>query len=212
MRPPPRFRTLAVLAGTGALGAAVALIAELVQWRSSRRGFSGRSRVDGRVSGPDLVLVLGFPSRSRGRRHPMQRWRTDIAVRSMHSEHGLLLFTGAGPVGEPSEAQVMAAYACDVLGVPAQQIAVQTAARTTWQNVAHCLDRLGGAGSISIASAPAHAARARRYLGQQRPDLAERLVPADGYRSGEQWRWKVASAAYEVVLAVRRCLKPRPQT
>ena len=140
----------------------------------------------------------------------MQRWRTDIAVRSMHPEHGRLVFSGAGRGGGPSEAPVMAAYARDHLGVPAQRITLETHARSTWQNVAYSLGELENAGTIKIASAPMHAARARRYLTRQRPDLADRLVPADDYRFGERCGWKLATVAYHLLLPVRRLRPPKP--
>ena len=187
--------------------AAVVLIAELVQWRAARHGRGGGMARP--VVGRQVVLVLGSPSRPRGGLHPMQRWRTDIAVRSMHPVYGRLLFSGASPAhapGEPSEAWVMADYAQEVLGVPVERIAVEEAARSTWQNVAHCLPELERAESITIASTPTHAARARRYLVLQRPYLQGRLVPAADYRFGEHCGWKVITLAYALVRTARRIL------
>ena len=194
------------MAAAVAVPAAVVLVAELVQWRASRLGFSRRPA--GSPPGPQVVLVLGSTSRPGGRLHPLQRWRTEIAVRSLHPVHGRLLFTGGrtGAPGEPSEAHVMAAHAREVLGVPGERIALEEEARSTWQNVAHCLGELERAGSIAIASAPTHAARARRYLARQRPDLAARVVPADDYRFGECCGWKVATLAYGLARAVWRAL------
>ncbi|WP_432504576.1 YdcF family protein [Kineococcus arenarius] len=193
--------------------AAVVLIAELVQWHASRHGWptGGPERGARLVPGPQVVLVLGSPSRPGGQLHPMQRWRTDIAVRSMHPVHGRLLFTGGctGAPGEPSEARVMADHAREVLGVPAQRIELEEAARSTWQNVQHCLDQLEQAGSIVIASAPTHAGRARRYLARLRPDLAQRLVPAADYRFGERSGWKAATLAYALARTAGRVLMPR---
>ncbi|WP_432570846.1 YdcF family protein [Kineococcus sp. SYSU DK005] len=200
---------LTVAVAAGALPVALVLVAELVQWRASRHGWSRRAA--GPVAGPQVVLVLGCPSRPGGRVHPVQRWRTQIAVRSMHPVHGRLLFTGGrtGGPGQPSEAFVMAAYAREVLGVPDERIALEEAARSTWQNVQHCLEQLEQAGSITIASAPTHAGRARRYLAHQRPDLAARLVPAADYRFGERSGWKVATLAYALARTIGRVLIPR---
>jgi len=44
---------------------------------------------------------------------------------------------------------------------------------------------------VAFVSDPLHAARARRYLKQQRPELAGRLVSAGDYRLLERWWLKV---------------------
>ncbi|PPK94623.1 DUF218 domain-containing protein [Kineococcus xinjiangensis] len=199
-------------AGRGVTTCALALllavaVAEIPNRRASRRGLPGAPPAAGR--GPEVVLVLGHPCRRDGRLHPMQRWRTDIAVRSMHPQHGRLVFSGAGREGGPSEAEVMADYARRALAVPAERIALETRARSTWENVAHSLPLLEDAAILRIASAPLHAARARRYLAQQRPDLAQRLAAADDYRFGECCGWKLATVAYGVLRALRRSLLPR---
>ncbi|WP_369069074.1 YdcF family protein [Kineococcus terrestris] len=199
----------AALASSAALPVVVVLVAELAQWHASRCDWPRDPGCGARpVPGPHVVLVLGCPSRPGGRLHALQRWRTDIAVRSMHPEHGRLLFTGGrtGAPGEPSEARVMACYAQEALGVPAQRIEVEEAARSTWQNVQHCLDRLEQAGSITIASTATHARRARGYLAQQRPDLAQRLVPADDYHFGERCGWKVTTLAHALARTARRAI------
>ncbi len=222
MYPSPPAAVVTAVAAAAALPAVAVLVAELVQWRASSQGWDQRShrdqrrdrsrrrgrRTDEPVPGPQVVLVLGCPSRPGGRVHPVQRWRTEIAVRSLHPQHGRLLFSGGrtGAPDDPSEACVMAAYARDVLGVPEQRIALEVEARSTWQNVAHCLDQLEAAASITIASAPTHAARARRYLATQRPDLARRLTPAEDYRVGERCGWKVATVAYALARTIGRAL------
>ncbi len=184
-------------------------VVELMHWRASRQALGHRGAGD--RAGAEVVLVLGYPSRARGGLHPMQRWRTQVAVRSMHPQRGRLVFSGAGPEGAPSEAEVMAAHARDVFGVPARRITVETRAVSTWQNVRFSLAHLQGADSIAVASSPLHAARARRYLTQQRPDLAERLVASDDYRIGEGHRWKAATVAYGLLSAARRLvLSPAP--
>ena len=95
-------------------GLVVAAVAEVPHWRASRRGLPGGA---GAASdGPEVVLVLGSPTRRSGAVHPMQRWRTDIAVRSM-APGARLVFSGAGRNGGPSEAEVMAGYARTALAV-----------------------------------------------------------------------------------------------
>jgi len=162
---------------------------EAVHAVASRRVLPGRGE-------PDVVLVLGCPSRRDGSVHPMQRWRTEIAART--SDRAVLVFSGYAGTGARSEAAVMAGYAQDVLGVAPQRIRLEESARTTWENVELSLGELGGGGRVAIASSPVHALRARRYLVQQRPDLAARLVPAADYRFGERWGWKALTVGYDV--------------
>ena len=167
---------------------------ELVHWWASRQALPRRrGAVRPGVPGPEVVLVLGHPARRSGALHPMQQWRTDIAVRSVRSDDARLVFSGT---------------ARDVLGVPADRIVCETRATSTWENVACSLGELEQAGTIRIASSPVHAARARRYLARQRPDLAARLAPADDHRFGERWGWKLAGLGYQVGRAlVRGCQK-----
>lgn len=178
---------------------------ELLQWAASRRGFPRVPRPG--ADGPDVVLVLGSPPRADGGLHPLQEWRVDIAVRSRTSARTRLVVSGGGPAGRVSEAEVMGRYARS-LGVPAELVALETRSRNTWQNVAFSLPLLEGARTIAVASSPTHAARARRYLLRQRPDLAARLVPADDFRLGERPRWKATTLAYGVARSVHRRLLP----
>ena len=113
----------------------------------------------------EAVIVLGCPPRRNGQTHPMQRWRCQIGVRSMDpARDGQLIFSGAARPGGPSEAAVMSGYAHDVLGVPSGRIALETKARSTWQNVEFALPLAENADVIKFASDPMHAARARQYL------------------------------------------------
>jgi DUF218 domain len=192
----------------GALGAAAVLAvaaSELMHWNASRRylGCSaepGGSGEPGGSCGREAVIVLGYPARRNGKTHPLQRWRCQIAARSVDpAGTSQMIFTGAGRGHGPSEAEVMSGYARDVLGIPAGQIALETKARSTWQNVKFTLPLAEQADTIKFASDSLHAARARRYLQAQRPELAGRLCAGDDYRFGERWWLKVATAGYEVV-------------
>lgn len=72
-----------------------------------------------------------------------------------------------------SEASVMARYAIDVLAVHPDLVQLEELASSTWENV-ECsvpLAEASGAEQIVFASQRWHAARARRYLRRQRPDL-----------------------------------------
>jgi hypothetical protein len=195
------------LAGwAAALTAGAALAAagsEWVHWKASRR-YLGPCRETGRR---EAVIVLGCPSRRNGETRPVQRWRCQIATRSADPGRDTqLIFTGAATGDGRSEAAVMSGYTRDALGVPGDRMVLEDRARSTWQNVAFSLPFAENADVIKIASDPLHAARARRYLRAQRPDLASRICAAADYRFGDHLGLKVATAAYELVrvLAVRR--------
>jgi uncharacterized SAM-binding protein YcdF (DUF218 family) len=173
--------------------------AELLHWRDSKSA----PAMDAAPSRSCGIVVLGFPSRQNGRLHPIQRWRTEIGARSLASaDRGFLVFTGGPSRGKISEAETMAAYAAR-LRVPAERIGLETRSRSTRENMSFALPMLESYDSIAIASDPMHAARARRYALQQRPDLSARLVFAENYRFMERWWLKVPTAAYELYLAVR---------
>jgi uncharacterized SAM-binding protein YcdF (DUF218 family) len=203
----PLRRAVAVLAAACTVVAGV----EALHWWASRRHFPPAGPLPpagARPPGDDVVLVLGSPSTPEGHLHPVQRWRTDIAVRSLRGPGDRLVFSGGAPDGVRSEAEVMADYAHDVLGVPRARIAVETRSRSTWENVVNSLPLLEGARTVRIASAPTHAARGRRYLARLRPDLARRLAPCEDYRVGERWREKAASLAYGAARRTVRRLRP----
>ena len=179
-----------------AVSAIVAAVAgaELLHWRASKSA----PAIVGAPSGSCGIVVLGFPSRRNGRLHPIQRWRTEIGARSLASvANGFVVFTGGSFRGRVSEAETMAAYASR-LGIPGDQIGLETTSRSTWENVSLALPMVETYDSIAIASDPMHAARARRYALQQRPDLRGRLVFAENYRFMERWWLKVPTAAYEL--------------
>ncbi|MCX4098306.1 YdcF family protein [Nocardia sp. alder85J] len=193
---------------TGPLAVAAGLFtivvgAEWLHRRASRRGPDGPGWADTGSDGTEAVVVLGYPARHDGTPHPMQRWRCRIASRSMHRD-GIVVFTGGAVRRTRAEANVMARYARDVLGIPADRIVTETRARSTWQNIEFSIPLIEHADRIILVSDPMHAARARRYLRVQRPDLAARLAPAADYRPFEQWWLKVPTAAHELAAISRR--------
>ncbi|MCM6778767.1 YdcF family protein [Nocardia sp. CDC159] len=180
---------------------AVVAAAEWLHWRASRR-LLGASTAAART---EAVVVLGFPVRPSGRTHPLQRWRCRIAARSLDPRaESVLVFTGGAVRREPAEAEAMARYARDTLGVPEDRIVTETKAESTWQNIEFSIPLIEHADRIKIASDPMHAARARRYLGIQRPDLAARLAAAADYRPLERWWLKIPTAAHELAAIARR--------
>lgn len=190
-----------VVLGVGALVVGIVAAAELATWRVSLRP-PALTR-DGRCA----VIVLGYPSARDGGLHPIQKWRTKIAVRTLDQvDDGWLIFSGGlTRAAKESEAAVMARYAVSVLGVSRETVTLEEHARSTWDNVLYSLPLVeaGGADQIAIASDPFHAEKARRYVAAQSPEMMDKIVSAAGYRVGERWWLKLASAAYYLALRAR---------
>jgi hypothetical protein len=88
----------------------------------------------------------------------------------------------------------MACYARDSCGY-AGELVTETGSRSTWENVQNAVPMIEHADRIKIVSNSLHAEKARFYLWQHRPDLAERLGPAADYRFGELTALKPVMAA-----------------
>lgn len=198
--------TEGVLAVASSLGVAFA-VSEGLHWRETRRFLPNASD---RSTGPgdDVLLVLGFPSRTSGP-HPMQKWRTDIAIRSMERSSDFLVLSGGSRKKGRCEADAMAAYARDQHQMRPDRLVLEREARSTWQNVEYSLPHLENARTIKMASSPLHAARSRAYLAVQRPALAGRLRPADDFRFGERPGWKALTVAYYGALLLRQSVSRR---
>lgn len=132
------------------------------------------------------VIVLGYPSRRSGEPSLLQRSRVRMAAESVArlDDGWMIVSGGATRHSAETEASVMARFAVERLGVGRALVEHEHAARSTWENVLYSvpLAEAGGAELIAIVSDPFHVERARRYLVRQRPDLAERIVRADGVR------------------------------
>lgn len=151
---------------------------EVEHWRASRR----RLGSGGTSGSREAVVVLGY--RNRGvRANLVNRWRVRAGLRSIDGD-AVLVLSGGAVAGGVAEADVMAAYARDVLGYRGP-LAVDAASRSTWQNVTNIIPLVEGADRIKIVSHSLHAEKARAYLWRQRPDLAARLVRGRDYRPGE---------------------------
>jgi uncharacterized SAM-binding protein YcdF (DUF218 family) len=175
---------------------------EFEHWRSSRRRMGTRPGTSGTG---EAIVVLGF--RNRGpRANAVNRWRVRAALRSCEPRSGLsrLVLCGGAVGGPVAEAEVMACYARESCGYPGVLITELTS-RSTWENVRNAIPFIEDVDQIKIVSNSLHAEKARLYLWQGRPDLAERLVPAADYRFGELMlvkpvmaalgRWNIRSAA-----------------
>ncbi len=194
---------LGVVAAGALLGIVVVELAHYLAMRGVVASFRAGRSARGRTS--EAVIVLGFPPRRDGRTNAVQRWRCRIAVRSLDpGRSSVLIMTGAATRGRRSEAEVMAGYARDVLGAPAQQIMLEEQARSTLDNIKYSLPLAEQFAAIKIASDPFHVRKAHRYLAAIRPDLVTRLEPAGCYQPGEYLLLKAAILAYEIWSRARR--------
>jgi vancomycin permeability regulator SanA len=180
-----------------ALVAAVLGWAEWVEWRASHRRL-GRPRSH---PGREAVVVLGF--RNRGERaNQVNRHRVRVALRSIDVEatETVLVLSGGAVGSAVPEAELMARYARE-RGYAGPMV-LETASRTTWENVSNVVGLLDGFDTITIASNAVHAEKARAHLWAQRPDLAARMVRADDHRFGEI-PWVKPLAAFRGLRAIR---------
>lgn len=188
----PRRRPLVTaLAVAAAAGVGLLAFGEVQAWRASRADYPrGRERGEGPIDGErtaaaqdpgagadrDVVLVLGFRSRDDGGLNALQAWRTRIARRSAPAG-ALFVFTGGAVRGDRPEAEVMARYAVDRLGIHPADVAIEPHATSTHENLTLSLPWLTDARTIRIASNTAHARRARQYLRDRDVTLRRRLRP-----------------------------------
>jgi uncharacterized SAM-binding protein YcdF (DUF218 family) len=192
-----RLGRLAALAAAAVAGLAAA---ELVH----RRAASGKP-ADHPDARTEAIIVLGYRSGRDGAPSPVQRWRCDIAVRSMDPSMSSTLIMS----GWRGEAEVMAAYVHDVLRVPSDRIVLEKQARSTWENIAYSLPIAQDYDVIKIASDPLHVHRARRYVARLRPDLLPRLEPAAAYRPLEHPVLKAGTFGYELLRPLVRRARAR---
>ncbi|AYG04897.1 YdcF family protein [Gryllotalpicola protaetiae] len=174
--------------------------AEFLHWRASWSELGA----EGSRGGREAVVVLGYRN-AGGRANWMNRWRVRAGIRSFdpRAEESLLVLCGGAVGGPVPEAELMAAYARE-RGY-AGAIGRDGASRTTWENVTNAIPLIEDAATIKVVSNSLHAAKARGFLRQQRPDLAARLVRGADYRFGEQlWLRPIA-----VVIDLRHSLRSR---
>jgi DUF218 domain len=175
-----------------ALVIGIVLWGEFEHWRSSRRWMGTRP---GRSGSGDAIVVLGY--RDRGpRANAINRWRVRAGLRSCPPGPGpsRLVLCGGAVGGSVAEAELMASYARESCGY-AGELITEVGSRSTWENVQNAIPMIEHADRIKIVSNSLHAEKARFYLWQHRPDLAERLVPAVDYRFGELMLIKPVMAA-----------------
>ncbi|MFC4372781.1 YdcF family protein [Nocardia halotolerans] len=175
----------------------VLLWGEWVNWRASRTGVG-----DG-GTGSEAVVVLGYRN-AGSRANAMNRWRVRAGLRSIDSAapSSRLVLCGGACAGPMSEAALMARYARQARGY-AGALVLEEQSRSTWENIAFAIPFLRDVERIKIVSLPTHAATARRYLTEQSPELAAKVVRADDYRFGEWLPLKPVFALYGLAKELR---------
>ena len=128
--------------------------AEWKTWRASREALPAGATDPSRIEPGESVLVLGNPVPI------VQRWRVRIAVRSTDPDRARFVFSGAAVRGQIPEAQMMADYAVQELGVPLHNVVVEDQSRTTVENVVNSAPLMADSPAIKIASNTFHARRA----------------------------------------------------
>lgn len=156
----------------------------------------------------EAIVVLGCPTHADGSLHPLQRWRVDIAARTMNPRVKVVVFTGTTAKTGISEASAMAAHA-RTRGIPGDLIVLEEEALSTWQNLEFSIPLVEHHDVLRLVSDPMHAWRARQFLARLRPELAAKLGPAVDYQPLERWRWKLGTMVYELVARYREWRNPR---
>ncbi|MFI6308891.1 YdcF family protein [Nocardia fusca] len=180
-------------------GVAVLAWGEWVNWRSSRR------LVGSATGASEAVVVLGFRN-AAPTANALNRWRVRAGLRSCDPRlDTLMVFCGGAVAGARTEAELMAAYARERGW--SGPVALDTASRSTWENLENALALIDAADRIKIVSNPLHAEQARRYLAVMRPDLADRLVRGAEYRFGE---WTFLKPLFAVLGYAKRARVSAP--
>lgn len=170
--------------------------AELASWIASHCLLGD---VDDAVVGPggEAVVVLGHADRGTTAGKDNRR-RLRAGLRSRRLPDSRLILSGGAVAGPIPEAELMARYATDRLGYTGP-LDLETASRSTWENIAAVIPMVDGADRITIVSEPVHALKARLFLRRQRPDLAARLARARDHRPGEGLLHKPVAVALGLV-------------
>lgn len=124
-------------------------------------------------SGRRAVLVLGHADTGTTA-GPENLARTCSAL-DVARPGDVLVLSGGGVAGAVPEARLLADAARD-LGWNGE-IRLEEHSGSTWENIENSARLLEDADRIVIVSEPVHAAKARRFLALQRPELAARLLP-----------------------------------
>lgn len=133
------------------------------------------------------LVVLGYPSLPGGRPHPVQRWRVELAKKTIdrHGAHRVVLSGGPTRRGR-TEASVMAELAVSA-GIDPAITVLESDAMNTWSNVEFSSVLVADSDVVILVSDPVHAAWARRYWLRQRPADANRVFVTQSAGIGSWW-------------------------
>lgn len=177
--------------------AGVLFASEFGDWLARR---SGRAASGGRH--PDAIVVLGYPGRSAVDQ-AVQGWRVRMAVDAQRRWGcRTVVFSGGAVKGDRTEASQMGDRARS-MGLPAECVVLEEAARSTWENVHLSRPLIGDAQVVAIVSDGLHAHRAQRYWHRQFPEAPEVVVIDPAYRLFDHWWVKLPSAGAQAVRALR---------
>jgi DUF218 domain len=165
--------------------------AEWRTWKASKEVLPERATNPRHITSGECVLVLGNPLPI------LHRWRVRIAVRSTDPDRARFVFSGGAVRSKISEAQMMADYAIQELGVPARNVVIEDQSRTTVENIKYSTPLMADSPVIKIASDTFHARRARSILRDESPQLADNLARARDYLPGEWGPLHAALVAFE---------------
>ncbi len=96
----------------------------------------------------------------------------------------------------------MAAYCTGSLGLDPGMVALEERATSTSENIRFGLPMLACCDHLTVVSSPLHAARGRRDVATEFPDLVPRLWFADDYRPGERFWHKPKVTWHEWVVGL----------
>lgn len=174
----------------------IAGLAGLLAWGEWQNRRWSRTLVGSPSGVSEAIVVLGFKN-PQPEANFVNRMRVRSALRSidLDADTRVIFSGGVTTSSSHSEARIMADYAVDECGYQGPFV-LEEQSRTTWENILHVIPMIDDVDRIKIASLPAHALKARVYIGRQRPDLVSRLARAADYEFGEWVLLKPALAAY----------------
>ena len=163
---------------------------------------SGSDRVNGNLT-DCVVLIPGYPSKSDGTPHAIQRFRVEAGIATYKQYQCRKIIVSGGAVANSyAEAETMAALAKSK-GVPVQDLIVEIHARSTWENVGCSRPYFNDATAVLVVSDPLQAHRAKRYACRQDTHLCTSFFAVGVNPPLTDLWWAVPLAANEVRIKIK---------